>query len=118
MASLWILSILAWVYCCSAFNLVHDYSGPHFFDDWDFFGSWDNLTLGESDIRSISDMLLNVSSVGDVWWLNASDAFSQRLAYVNDAGNAILKVDNTSNVPFNEKRNTVSTIILSFVPLP
>ena len=45
---------------------------------------------------------------GDVWWLNASDAFTQKLAYVNDAGNAIMKVDNTSNVPFNEKRNTVS----------
>ena len=46
---------------------------------------------------------------GDVWWLNASDAFTQKLAYVNDAGNAIMKVDNTSNVPFNEKRNTVSS---------
>ncbi|KAK7683143.1 hypothetical protein QCA50_013816 [Cerrena zonata] len=87
-----LLSISTFLYlshCCSAFNVVRDYSGTHFFDGWDFFGSWDNLTLG------------------DVWWLNASDAFTQKLAYVNDAGHAIMKVDNTSTVPFNEKRNTV-----------
>ena len=42
-------------------------------------------------------------------WLNESDARAQNLAYVNPAGNAIIKVDNTSTVPFNEKRNTVST---------
>ncbi|ESK90838.1 glycoside hydrolase family 16 protein [Moniliophthora roreri MCA 2997] len=71
------------------YDLVRDYSGPTFFDGWDFFGNWDNLTLG------------------DVWWLNEADAFTQQLAYVNAAGNAILKVDNRSNVPFNEKRNTV-----------
>ena len=45
---------------------------------------------------------------GDVWWLNEEDAFSQNLAFVNQAGNAILKVDNTSNVLWNDKRNTVS----------
>lgn len=44
---------------------------------------------------------------GDVWWLDAQDATSQNLAYINDAGNAILKVDNTSNVPLNQKRNSV-----------
>lgn len=33
---------------------------------------------------------------------------SQGLAYVNGANNAIIKVDNTSNVAFNQKRNTVS----------
>jgi len=71
------------------FDIVKDYSGTNFFDGWDFFGSWDNLTLG------------------DVWWLDASDAFSQQLAYVNSAGNAIMKVDNTSVVPFNQKRNSV-----------
>lgn len=32
---------------------------------------------------------------------------SADLAYVNDAGNVIIKVDNTSVVPYNEKRNTV-----------
>ena len=44
---------------------------------------------------------------GDVWWLDEQDAMSQGLAYVDDNGRAIIKVDNTSNVPFNQKRNTV-----------
>lgn len=73
----------------SCFDIVKDYSGLNFFDGWDFFGSWDNLTLG------------------DVWWLNASDAFTQQLAYVNTAGHAIMRVDNSSVVPFNQKRNSV-----------
>jgi len=28
------------------YDLVRDYSGLTFFDEWDFYGSWDNLTLG------------------------------------------------------------------------
>ena len=30
----------------SSYDLVREYSGPTFFDRWDFYGSWDNLTLG------------------------------------------------------------------------
>lgn len=29
------------------FELLHDYSGETFFSGWDFYGYWDNLTLGE-----------------------------------------------------------------------
>ncbi|KAF9556138.1 hypothetical protein CPC08DRAFT_670251 [Agrocybe pediades] len=72
-----------------AFEVVQDFSGTSFFDKWDFFGNFDNLTSG------------------DVIWLNRSDAMSQQLAFVNDAGHAIIKVDNTTDVPFNIKRNTV-----------
>ncbi|KAL0958359.1 hypothetical protein HGRIS_000501 [Hohenbuehelia grisea] len=71
------------------YDLVRDYSGNSFFDGWDFYGHYDNLTLG------------------DVWWLNRDDAFSQGLAYVNNARNVILKVDNTHDVPFNQKRNSI-----------
>ncbi|KAI0089537.1 concanavalin A-like lectin/glucanase domain-containing protein [Irpex rosettiformis] len=73
----------------NAFDIVKDYSGTNFFQGWDFYGSWDNLTLG------------------DVWWLNQTEATAEHLAYVNDAGHAIIRVDNTTNVPLNEKRNTV-----------
>ncbi|KII86313.1 glycoside hydrolase family 16 protein [Plicaturopsis crispa FD-325 SS-3] len=73
----------------SAYDLVRDYSGASFFDRWAFYGSWDNLTDG------------------DVNFLDHDDATSQRLAYTNDAGNAIIKVDNTSNVAFNNKRNSI-----------
>jgi hypothetical protein len=40
-------------------------------------------------------------------FVTASQAASQRLAFVNTAGNAIMKVDNTTVVPLNDKRNTV-----------
>ncbi|KZV76694.1 glycoside hydrolase family 16 protein [Peniophora sp. CONT] len=73
----------------NAYDLVRSYEGSTFFDRWEWFGNWDNLTLG------------------DVWWLGQQDAMNQGLAYVDNNGHAIIKVDNTSNVPFNEKRNTV-----------
>jgi len=30
----------------TSYDLVREYSGTTFFDRWDFYGSWDNLTLG------------------------------------------------------------------------
>lgn len=45
--------------------------------------------------------------IGDVVWLNKDDAFGQGLAYVNSAGNAILKVDNMHEVQYLQKRNSV-----------
>lgn len=30
----------------AAFDILRDYSGQHFFEGWDFYGYWDNLTLG------------------------------------------------------------------------
>ena len=43
-----------------------------------------------------------------MWWLNRNDAFSQGLTYINNAGNAVLKVDNEHDVAWNYKRNSVS----------
>ncbi|KAF9456885.1 glycoside hydrolase family 16 protein [Collybia nuda] len=83
---LWLLSSLAHVV---SYDLIHDYSGTSFYDGWDFYGNYDNLTLG------------------DVIWLNKDDAFSQGLAYVNTAGNAILKVDNMHDVQYLQKRNSI-----------
>jgi hypothetical protein len=40
-------------------------------------------------------------------FVTASQATSQQLAFVNSAGNAVMKVDNKTNVAFNDKRNTV-----------
>lgn len=39
-------------------------------------------------------------------WLDRDDAFGQGLAYVNSAGNAILKVDNMHEVQYLQKRNS------------
>ncbi|KAH9171666.1 concanavalin A-like lectin/glucanase domain-containing protein [Lactarius sanguifluus] len=69
--------------------LIKEYAGTNFFNDWDFFGNIDNLTHG------------------DATFVNASQAASSRLAFVNSAGNAIMKVDNTTVVPLNSKRDTV-----------
>jgi hypothetical protein len=92
----------------SAYEIVREYSGTSFFDRWDFFGSWDNLTLGTYRFSAYCLILyILVSQLGDVWWLSREDATSQNLAYVNEAGHAIMKVDNTSNVLFNDKRNSV-----------
>ncbi len=45
---------------------------------------------------------------GDVIWVDRTNATANRLAYVNSAGHAIIKVDNTTTVPYNIKRNSVS----------
>lgn len=71
------------------YSLVREYSGQGFFDLWDFYGGYDNTTLGNAI------------------WVNESYATSQRLAYVDNQGNAIIKVDNTTNVPLGQNRSTV-----------
>ncbi|KAG5637804.1 hypothetical protein H0H81_003136 [Sphagnurus paluster] len=59
---------------------LHEYAGSTFFDGWDFWGNVDNTTWG------------------NVTYLDRAGATAQRLAYVNSAGNAIIKVDNTTNI--------------------
>lgn len=44
---------------------------------------------------------------GDVWWLDSVDSFSQHLAYVNENNQVVLKVDTSSNVLYNDKRNSI-----------
>ncbi|KAF7974858.1 hypothetical protein HWV62_11101 [Athelia sp. TMB] len=83
-----------------AYELVQDYSGQTFFEGWDWYGNLPRLVFLARNSRTHTD-------AGDVWWLNETQATSQGLAYINSANNAIIKVDNTSNVAFNQKRNTV-----------
>ncbi|KAI0777300.1 concanavalin A-like lectin/glucanase domain-containing protein [Trametes elegans] len=74
------------------YNLSQDWSGQNFFNGWDFYGSWDNLTLS------------------NVWWVDEPTAARDNLAYINQAGNAILRVDNATTLPDNgpdTRRNTV-----------
>ena len=42
------------------YNLARDYSGSNFFDGWDFYGSWDNLTLSQYPIHSVSSTEVDV----------------------------------------------------------
>ncbi|KAL0579834.1 hypothetical protein V5O48_002186 [Marasmius crinis-equi] len=72
------------------YNLARDYSGANFFNGWKFYGAADNLTNG------------------DAFFANKSLATTSRLAYVDsNTKRAIIKVDNTSTVAYNEKRNSV-----------
>ncbi|KAJ7205979.1 glycoside hydrolase family 16 protein [Mycena pura] len=82
--------LLPTVLAATTYTLVKEYSGSTFFDDWNFYGSFDNLTNG------------------DAIFVTANVARSSKLAYVDSAtSRAIIKVDNTSTVAFNDKRNTV-----------
>ncbi|GAA6036452.1 hypothetical protein JCM8097_003514 [Rhodosporidiobolus ruineniae] len=71
----------------AAYSLTKAYQGSDFFDGWSFYGTYDNLTNGDVDYVSAS---------------NRKD-----LAYINGAGNAIVKVDNTTAVIYPNKRRSV-----------
>ncbi|EIW55455.1 uncharacterized protein TRAVEDRAFT_65907 [Trametes versicolor FP-101664 SS1] len=84
------------------YNLSQDFSGQNFFNGWDFYGSWDNLTLS------------------NVEWVDQPTALADNLAYINPAGNAILRVDNVTNVPDkgpDTRRNTVRITTKDFYDL-
>ncbi|KIM42972.1 glycoside hydrolase family 16 protein [Hebeloma cylindrosporum] len=72
------------------YNMVKEYSGTNFFDEWTFYDNYDNLTNG------------------DVVFLSASQAFASKSAFVDSSTkHAIISVDNSSTVTFNYKRNSV-----------
>ncbi|KAI0354210.1 hypothetical protein OH77DRAFT_1405538 [Trametes cingulata] len=95
----WGAVILASTPAFAAYNLVKEYSGSDFFSGWDFYGNYDNLTSG------------------DVIWVDQANATQSQLAYVNGAGHAIIKVDNTTFVPYNYKRNSVRITTQEYFPI-
>ncbi|KAF8757738.1 WD domain, G-beta repeat [Rhizoctonia solani] len=70
------------------YKIADNYFGDNFFDGWDFFS--------ESDPTN-----------GNVNYLTKSDAFSKKLAYVQDNGTVIMKVDDTTWVSSGGNRNSV-----------
>ncbi|KAJ6509852.1 concanavalin A-like lectin/glucanase domain-containing protein [Mycena vulgaris] len=56
------------------------YEGATFFDGFEFYGAIDNTTWG------------------NVTYVTAADATAESLAYINAAGNAVIKVDDASTV--------------------
>ncbi|KAF9221534.1 hypothetical protein BS17DRAFT_711086 [Gyrodon lividus] len=72
------------------YSLAKEYYGSTFFDDWTFYNYYDNLTNG------------------DAIFVSAETAFADQLAYVDSTtSHAFIRVDNTTTVPYNDKRNTV-----------
>ena len=62
--------------------------------------------------RNTQKQKRNVRGVGDVNWVTQANATQSKLAYVDDDGHAIIKVDNTTFVPYNYKRDSVSSPLL------
>jgi len=83
----------------SQYNLAKDHSGATFFDAWDYYGYWDNLTSG------------------NVEFLDQANATSQKLAYISPQGTAIIKVDNTTNVPTGGDRNSIRIASQELYPI-
>ncbi|KAH7882814.1 glycoside hydrolase family 16 protein, partial [Phlebopus sp. FC_14] len=81
--------LLVYLSPAAAYDIIREYAGSTFFDRWNFYGAYDNLTHG------------------NVTWVSGPDAKSQGLAYVNNDGHAIIKVDNTTNVPYGQNRKSV-----------
>lgn len=50
MRSVLCASLLSLAGAVAGYELIHDYSGDSFFSGWDYYGKWDNLTLGERDM--------------------------------------------------------------------
>ncbi|KAJ9108599.1 hypothetical protein QFC19_002316 [Naganishia cerealis] len=74
----------------ATYDLIKTYQGESFFEDWSYYGNYDNLTNG------------------DAIWVNSTVGTADpQLTYTTSSGNAIVKVDNTSTVAYNYKRNSV-----------
>lgn len=101
----------------AAYNLVKEYSGTNFFSGWDFYDNFDNTTNGEFIQFDIECWEVAKTDTGDVNWVSQANATQSKIAYVNDAGHAIVKVDDTSFVPYNSKRDSVCyAFIFVFAP--
>ncbi|WVQ83445.1 hypothetical protein IAT38_005586 [Cryptococcus sp. DSM 104549] len=82
--------VLASVGAQASTPLVRNYEGSSFFDRWTYYGNYDNTTNG------------------DAIYANKSVATSTpELTYITSGGTAIIRVDNSSTVAYNEKRDTI-----------
>jgi hypothetical protein len=80
------------------YNLLRYNGGQNFFDAFQYFGTYDTV-----DNTPTADFL----NSGDDWMANKSYADSAGLTTINSAGHAIVRVDDTSTVVFNDKRFSV-----------
>lgn len=81
------------------YNLLRYNGGKTFFDAFQYFGTYDTVNNAPT-----ADYL----NSGDDFLANRSYAMKSGLTSVNSKGNAIIKVDDTTTVPYNDKRFSVS----------
>lgn len=91
------------------YNLVKEYAGNGFLDDWTFYGGIDNLTWGNA--TRVSSPWTGKKASTDYAsrsFVDATTAATKKLAYVDAATNhTILRVDNTTKVPPGTPRNSI-----------
>ncbi|KAF9241083.1 glycoside hydrolase family 16 protein [Melanogaster broomeanus] len=81
------------------YSIKKEYSGSAFFDDWTFYNNYDNLTNG--DAMYVLGVPFSSSSLPRLHLPTTLPTSIQRLLI------AFIKVDNTTTVVYNDKRNTV-----------
>ena len=81
------------------YHPVREYAGSTFFDRWTYYGNYDNTTQGECCFFFYYSGFLNdTRRTGNVTYVDQATAVADQLTYVNSAGNAIIKVDNTTTI--------------------
>jgi hypothetical protein len=83
------------VLAAAPYSLITDMSGQNFFNNWSFYGNYDvghrPLARGSFCVPNHALRWQNLTN-GDVIFVNQSLATTDQLAYINSAGNAILRV--------------------------
>ncbi|KAK0230125.1 concanavalin A-like lectin/glucanase domain-containing protein [Armillaria fumosa] len=88
------------LFCNALYAPLHEYAGQSFFNGWTFPGYYDNTTSGS------------------VIFVDQATATADNLAYVNNAGHAILRVDNSTDITVTgTDRNSVKLISQDLYPL-
>ncbi|KAJ2931045.1 hypothetical protein H1R20_g6053, partial [Candolleomyces eurysporus] len=101
-AALFLYFILNALPCLAAYVPLRQYEGSTFFEGWAYYGNVDNTTWGTiSKAIQLQRRCTDATITGNVTYLDRADATSKRLTYVNDAGNAIIQVDNTTTLVRN-----------------
>ena len=98
------------------YNPVREYSGSSFFDRWTYYGNVDNTTWGDYFFFLLFFFfaVANNRRSGNVTYVDQPTATSSQLTYVNAAGNAIIRVDNTTTILPSPtvNRNSVSRSLI------
>ncbi|KAJ3781745.1 glycoside hydrolase family 16 protein [Lentinula aff. detonsa] len=83
-------------FSAAIYTPIREYSGTDFFSEWDYYGFIDNTTWG------------------NVTYVDQSTGTSQGLTFIDSStGHAIIRVDNTTNIPAAQTVNRNSVKITS-----
>ncbi|KAK7453491.1 hypothetical protein VKT23_011768 [Stygiomarasmius scandens] len=94
--------VLVWLpYVLGIYVPLREYAGQSFFDGWDYYGNVDNTTWG------------------NVTYVDQPTAINQDLTFIDGNGHAIIRVDNTTNIPDAPlvNRNTIKITTKDAYPI-